>query len=74
MSKDRSGHVYQHLKTGAWTARITFTDSHGKRQDIATGSKEETSMADIAEGYMSFWVFVVPFGVASLAKFVTLAI
>src|SRR5262245_21526105 len=62
MSKDRSGHVYQHLKTGAWMARITFTESHGKRQEIATGGKKKTSMADIAEGYRSFWVFVVPFG------------
>lgn len=39
----------------------------------STGRKEETSMADIAEGYMAFWVFVVPFGVAALAKFVVLA-
>ena len=30
-------------------------------------------MKDIAEGYMSFWVFIVPFGVAALAKFIVLA-
>jgi hypothetical protein len=43
MSKDRSGYVYQHPKTGAWTARITFTDSHGKRQDIRRTAENKTA-------------------------------
>jgi hypothetical protein len=34
MSKERSGYTYQDKKTGAWTARITFQDSTGKRHDI----------------------------------------
>ncbi|HKX32348.1 MAG TPA: hypothetical protein VJ302_31965 [Blastocatellia bacterium] len=38
-----------------------------------TGRKEETSLADIAEGYMSFWVFIIPFAAATLAKFIVLA-
>jgi hypothetical protein len=42
MSKARSGYVYQHPKTGAWTARITFTDSHGKRQDIRRTAEKKT--------------------------------
>jgi hypothetical protein len=43
MSKDRSGCVYQHPKTGAWTIRITFTDSHGKRQDIRRTAENKTA-------------------------------
>lgn len=37
-----------------------------------TGRKHETSMANIADGYISFWVFIVPFAVAALAKFTVL--
>lgn len=37
-----------------------------------SGRKQETSLSDIADGYMSFWVFIVPFAVAALAKFTVL--
>ena len=43
MSKERSGFVYQDTKTGKWTARITFTDSRGKRKDIRRTAENKTA-------------------------------
>jgi hypothetical protein len=43
MAKDRSGYVYEDKASGKWTARLTFTDSRGKRRNIrrTAGSKTE---------------------------------
>lgn len=61
------------LKQRAAERKQEREDQKREKALNATGRKEETSMADIAEGYMSFWVFIVPFGIAALAKFVVLA-
>lgn len=41
MAKDRSGYIGQH-KDGKWFARVTVTDSTGKRRNIARRAKDNT--------------------------------
>lgn len=57
---------------GAESAR----DADERRREKSindTGRKTETSIGDIAAAYIAFWVFIVPFGIAALAKFVVLS-
>jgi hypothetical protein len=60
------------LKQRAEERRQERKDQERERAMNDTGRKEETSLSDIADGYMSFWVFIVPFAVAALAKFIVL--
>jgi len=41
MSKERSGYVYEDKSTGKWFARVTFTDSRGKRRNLKRGAERE---------------------------------
>jgi hypothetical protein len=60
------------LRQRAEERRQERKDQERERAINDTGRKEETSLSDIADGYMSFWVFIVPFAVAALAKFIVL--
>jgi len=61
------------LRQSAEERRQERKDQEREKALNASGRKPETSLSDIADGYMSFWVFIVPVAVADLAKFTVLA-
>jgi integrase len=41
--KTRTGYVYQDTKTGFWYARVTYTDSTGRRKDVKRRADNKTN-------------------------------
>jgi integrase len=40
---NRTGYVYQDKSTGKWTARVTFTDSRGKKRNVRRVAENKTA-------------------------------
>jgi len=71
--KDLDPRVAREILKQRAEERKQKAEEEKREKALNDSGRRETSIADIRDYYMDFWIYVVPFGMATLAKFFVLA-